>query len=234
MKGSIRQRGDTFTALWSTIDPATGKRRQHSRGGFRTKGQAQKHLNGLLSAVDAGTWKPDAKLTVAQLLTEHWLPARAAEGLRPATLALYRNATRAWVLPYLGGLDVRQLTPAKVGEMVETLRTSGSRLGRGGLSSRSVQMAVTVLKAATSWAVTTGLLMRDPLVGYKRPRTASKTMAAWSTGEARAFLDATAGDRLAFAWALLLTRGLRRGSCAGCAGATSTSTPALCGSPGPG
>jgi integrase len=80
---------------------------------------------------------------------------------------------------------------------------------------RSVQITVQVLKAATKWANVTGLVGRDPLVGVPRPRVQSKSMTAWTTDEARSFLEATRDDRLAVAWALLLTRGLRRGELAG-------------------
>jgi hypothetical protein len=31
VRGSIRQRGSTFTAYWFTLDPATGNRVQHTR-----------------------------------------------------------------------------------------------------------------------------------------------------------------------------------------------------------
>ena len=40
-------------------------------------------------------------------------------------------------------------------------------------------------------------------------------MKVWTNDEARRFLEATREDRLAFAWALLLTRGLRRGELCG-------------------
>jgi len=40
-------------------------------------------------------------------------------------------------------------------------------------------------------------------------------MKSWTADEARKFLAATKGDRLGFAWALLLTRGLRRGELCG-------------------
>jgi integrase len=40
-------------------------------------------------------------------------------------------------------------------------------------------------------------------------------MKSWTASEARQFLAATADDRLHFAWALLLTRGLRRGELCG-------------------
>jgi integrase len=40
-------------------------------------------------------------------------------------------------------------------------------------------------------------------------------MRAWTVEEARQFLGAIADDRMAFAWALLITRGLRRGELCG-------------------
>jgi integrase len=217
MKGSTIKRGSTWTCYWSTTDPATGKRRQHSKGGFRIQKDARAHLNSIMEAVGQGAWKPDAKLTVKGLLEDHWLPAKRSEGLRPATIDQYQSVVDAWILPHLAELDVRQLTPAKVGALVEMLRASGSTLNRGGLSGRSVQLVVTVLKAATAWSVIHGLSNRDALAGYKRPRVQTKVMTAWSTAEARSFLAAAAEDRLAAAWSLLLVRGLRRGELAGLA-----------------
>lgn len=127
MKGSTIKRGNTWTAYWFTTDPATGKRRQHSKGGFRIQKDARAHLNSIMEAVHAGAWKPDTKLTVRQLLEDHWLASKRAEGLRPSTASLYRRAISTWLVPHIGGLDVRQLTPATVAELVEKLRTSGSR-----------------------------------------------------------------------------------------------------------
>lgn len=215
MKGMIRQRGKTYTAIWHLTDPATGRRRQHSKGGFRTKGEAQGHLNAVLGKVSEGSWRPDRPMTVAQLLDEHWLPAQEARGLRAATIAQYRNVVDAWIKPHLAAVKVSSLTPAHVQAMVDTLRTARSPRGRQGLSTRSVQLTVGILKAACSWAVKNGMLGRNPLAGVDRPAAKSRVMSAWDTPTARAFLAATADDRLAAAWALLLTRGLRRGELCG-------------------
>jgi len=215
MRGSTIKRGDTWTAYWSTTDPASGKRRQHSKGGFRTQREAQKHLGGILESVQAGVWKADAKMTVRELL-EQWLAAKASEGVRPATLSLYRMAATKWLTPRIGAVDVRGLTPAMAGKVVDELRgPNGSALGRGHLSDRSVQIAVTVLKASTAWAAATGLIGRDPLVGFKRPRATSQTMQAWTGDQARRFLAHVADDRLAVGFALALARGMRRGEIAG-------------------
>src|SRR5665213_3543478 len=111
MKGSIRLRGETHTAYWFTLDPATGKRLQHSKGGFKTKGAAQKHLNVVVGKVEEGAWRPDTALTVKQLLVEHWLPAQKARGLRPSTMAQYQAAVDSWVVPNLGGIRAKALRP---------------------------------------------------------------------------------------------------------------------------
>jgi len=216
MTGSTLKRGSTWTAYWFTADSATGKRRQHSKGGFLTKKAAGEHLNTVLGDVQAGSWAPDSKLTMKQLLAD-WLAAKSSQGLRPATLSQYRNVIDAWLVPHIGEIELRRFGPAEAQALVSTLRTAGSRLNRGGLSDRSVQLAVTVLKAATGWAVETGLVMRDPLVGFRRPRVKSGAAAgsAWTADEARAFLRAVSGDRLTAAWSLFLTCGLRRGELCG-------------------
>ncbi len=139
-------------------------------------------------------------------------PELSSEGLR---LVPDRSSTRRrgrGAGPHVGGLDLRQVTPGKVSALVETLKAAGSALGRGGLSARSVQIAITVPEAAwgRASASSTGLISRDPLAGYTRPRAQQTPMTAWSTDEARRFLATTSGGRLAFAWSLFLTPGLRR------------------------
>jgi hypothetical protein len=51
MRGSIRKRGSTYS-YWLDIgsDPVTGKRRQRTKGGFRTKRECQAALNEVNSA----------------------------------------------------------------------------------------------------------------------------------------------------------------------------------------
>lgn len=145
----------------------------------------------------------------------HRSSSRPRQYLGPSPSAR-RTVARSWIIPHLGGTEVRSLNPARLQSLTETLRSNGSTLGRGGLSPRSVQLAATVLKASTAWASASGLIARDPLLGARRPRAAASTVgAAWSLDEARTFLAAVADDRLLAAWTLLLTRGPRRGELAG-------------------
>jgi len=215
VKGSIRQRGSTLTAYWFTSDPGTGKRCQHTQGGFKTRGAAQKHLNSVLHKVDAGTWKPDKALTVKQLLDEHWLPAQRSRELRPATLAQYQGVIDGWIVPRLGAVKVASLTPATVVDYMTALRSERSAHGRAGLSARSAQLSVGILKSACAWAVGAELLGRNPIASVRRPRAQAPAMHVWTAEQARTFLGSTHDDRLSVAWVLLLGRGLRRGELLG-------------------
>ncbi len=94
MSSFIRQRGSTKTAYWHTIDPVTGKRVQHSKGGFLTKRDAQAHLNEVMGKVQDGTFQKDTKITVEQLLNEHWLPTKKTEDLSALTVQHYEETIR--------------------------------------------------------------------------------------------------------------------------------------------
>jgi len=154
-------------------------------------------------------------MSLRVLLEEHWLPAQRSRGLRPATLDQYRMVVECWLVPRIGAVKVQALTPATVQGLVEDLRTERSTQGRPGLSARSAQLVVSVLKSACSWGLRNGVLGRNPAVAFDRPRLEHKPMAAWTTEEAAGILGATSEDRLAFGWALLLCRGLRRGELCG-------------------
>jgi integrase len=215
MNGSTIKRGSTWTAYWFTSDPTTGKRRQHSKGGFRVQKDARAHLNAVMGRVEDGSWRPDKAMTVRELLEDHWLPSQASKELRGASMAQYRLAVRAWLVPHVGGVVVSALTPKIVNDLITTLKTTRTSAGRDGLSPRTVQLAIGVLKSACSWAVRNELLARNPVAAIAQPRADRPEMKAWSVDEARQFLGAVKDDRLSWAWTLALTRGLRRGELCG-------------------
>lgn len=223
MKGSTIKRGATWTAYWFTTDPSQvdektlkPKRLQHSKGGFRTQKDARSHLNEVLGKVQAGEYRRESKLTVQQLLEEHWLPAKRMSGRRPATVAQYEFVIEHWLIPILGTIPAERLTPAHVQTFVGTLASQPSARRPGEMvSARSRQLAVGTLKSAYAWGLKSGLLSRDPIATIDRPKVDQAPADSWTVTEARSFLTATRDQRLAFAWALLLTRGLRRGDLCG-------------------
>ena len=83
---------------WSFIadvgdDPATGKRKQLKRGGFRTKEDAETALSTLLQQLQNHGWTDDKGRTVVEWMTS-WLDRQeGTAALRPSTITMYRYYT---------------------------------------------------------------------------------------------------------------------------------------------
>jgi integrase len=218
MSSFIRQRGkgknSPFTAYWHAVDPATGKRVQYSKGGFRIKKDAQAHLNEVMGKVQNNTFQRDTKITVAQLLNEQWLPTKKTEDLAASTLQQYADIIEHWI----GGIQAQNLTPKQVTDWREALKNTRTSTGRAGLSPRSISASVGVLKAAFKWGAINGVIPRDPIAAVARTKkdAAVKPDKAWTGDEAKRFLKFTAEDRrLHPIWQLALVGGLRRGELCG-------------------
>ena len=165
--------------------------------------------------MEAKGLQPVDVLTASELLVDHWLAAQRSRGLRALTIAQYEAIADAWIVPNIGGMKAAALTPKTVTDLVEKLRTTRTSQRRDGLSPRSLQMVVGVLKGAYTHAVATDLLGRNPLLGVRRPTVHQDAPAVWSEHDARTFLAEAVGDPLRGLWTLALTRGLRRGELAG-------------------
>jgi hypothetical protein len=112
MRGSIRKRGSSYTWYLDVPDPVTGKRRQRSKGGFRTKKECQAALTEALAALRIGTFVEPSKRTVGSYLAGEWLPAMQPPRLRPSTWLSYQRNLERHVIPALGDIELQRLTPA--------------------------------------------------------------------------------------------------------------------------
>lgn len=110
--GSIRRR-DSGRYQARYRDPAG---RVHTRM-FATRGDAARYLAGTRADLDRGDWfDPSAG---RQLLADYapaWVKTRRVRGrpLAPRTVALYEWLLAKHILPTLGALQLRQLTPAVI------------------------------------------------------------------------------------------------------------------------
>ncbi|MCA1844287.1 MAG: Arm DNA-binding domain-containing protein, partial [Actinobacteria bacterium] len=107
MTGSIRKRGSTWTAYWF-IPIRDGRRRQVSKGGFRTKRLAQEHLTGVMHSLQTNTYVAPARQTLAEYF-DHW-HAAAASRLRPKTLDSYRQVFNRYLRSTLGDVQLQALS----------------------------------------------------------------------------------------------------------------------------
>jgi integrase len=212
MRGTIRQRKSGRWAYGLTLpgrDPATGKRRQITKSGFRTRKECQAALIKVLDQINERTYARPTRLTVAKYI-EDWL---GGCDVRPTTLARYRSIVAVHLVPGLGHLKLVDLTPADLKRLYAALRDRG-------LSVKTVRHVHSVIHKALSDACDLDLLSRNVADRVRPPkaRTAKELgadLACWSPAQLRAFLAHVRGDRLYAAWRLAAQSGMRRGELVG-------------------
>ncbi|MFI7644410.1 hypothetical protein [Nonomuraea sp. NPDC049400] len=104
---------------------AAGRRERLRRGGFTTAEQAH-HAGGEAIAADQDSG-PGAGYTEARWLRS-WLQAQ--QGLRPSTRVGYADHVRLHLIPYLGGIELAQLTTRDIGRMFAALAGRRTRYGK--------------------------------------------------------------------------------------------------------
>ncbi len=217
MKGHTRRRGKTWAFVVDIgTDPATGKRRQKWVSGFERERDAAKAMRDYIARIERGEAVAESSDTVAAYLRDQWLPLRRSK-VKESTWAGYQDAVEGRIIPAMGALPLRKVTPKHIAKLYDDLLASGSRDPRRGpgLAPKTVRNTGLVLKKAFGDAVRLGLLARNPAQHVEMPRVEQKEMKTWSTGQAREFIGFIRGDRLEALWILMLTSGMRRGELIG-------------------
>ncbi len=213
-RGFIKRRGATWTAYWK-VAGASGLTQQ-TKGGFRTRSDAAAFLNVTLSNLQAGVQTVPSRITVGEYLTERWLPA-AKTWLRPSTYDAYRRNIELHILPELGSVRLQGLTVDQLDAFYAKKLASGHRAAPRGLSPKTVRHLHTILHRALKDAVRKGLVVRNVADAADPPRLArhDADLRIWTAEELGNFLAGMAGDRLATAFLLAASTGMRRGEVLG-------------------
>ena len=215
MKGKVTRRG----AGWQYVvdvgaDPATGKRRQRSKGGFPTRKEAEKALAKVNHEVNTGVFTPGTKVTFTSFVDNTWIPAISAT-IRPTTLESYKFICRKYLIPRIGSLRLDAITPAHLNAVYAEMITSGREGGKSGLSTRTVRLAHITVHRALRDAARWGLLGRNPADLADPPAVKRKEVQAWSPDDLRTFLTLSADEPLHTLFTLAATTGMRRGELMG-------------------
>ena len=93
---------------------------------YRTKKEAQVALTRELDADLNGIFVEPDKLTVGEYLLEHWLPS-IEESVRATTLISYRAHVERHLVPLLGDVPLRKLSPIAINAFNAALRSQPRR-----------------------------------------------------------------------------------------------------------
>ncbi|MDP2857253.1 MAG: site-specific integrase, partial [Bacillota bacterium] len=205
--GSVYRRADGYwVASLSLGYDENGKAKRRTLYGA-TKAEVETRLLEAMHAHRTGLMLDPATETVKQFL-DRWLRDSVKNSVRPLTYQSYEVNVRRHIVPPIGQVLLRQLTPAHIqGLYVQKLRD--------GLSPRSVQYMAAILGRALRQAVRWELIPRNPAEAADKPRVQRNPMPALSADEARKLLAAAQGDRLEALFILTTTTGMRIGEVLG-------------------
>jgi integrase len=137
----------------------------------------------------------------------HWLTLKRTAGCRPRTIEAYHGRLRLYILPKLGGLSLRKVTPVRIDELYAELLTRISPQTVKGVHDTLHALLLTAHKRRLIGAIPTELV--DP---PKRQKFEATIM---TISQAKALLKGTALHRHGNMWAFILGTGCRFGEAAG-------------------
>ena len=201
-EGSITRRKDGLYMARYTVQTATGAKRKTLYG--KTRQEVSEKLTKAMADRDGGLVYDAGSMTVEEYLNG-WLRDSLRGTVRASTVERHEINIRVHIIPVLGRLKLKSLTPANVRGLHREKLDAG-------LSPATVRKIHSTLHKALAQAVADGLLPRNA-ADVKAPRPAPKEMRPLSEDEARRFLDAASevGDAFEALYVLAITAGLRRG-----------------------
>jgi integrase len=181
-----------------------GKRRYVSA---KTKSDAERELRQAMTDADRGFVFEAGSLTLEDYLTR-WLKDSVKDTVRRSTFVQYVSIVNRHIVPALGRLKLKALTPAHARSLYREKLDSG-------LSPRTVQYVHVTLHKALKQAVMDGLILRNVADAVKAPQAHKKEVKPLTPAEVAALLSAASGDRLEALYVAAVHTGLRRGELLG-------------------
>lgn len=203
-EGSISRRKNGGWTAQFTVHTAEGRKRKTIYG--KTRKEVADKLAKALADREGGLVFAAEGLKLGEYL-RRWLEDSVKDTVRNTTYERYEQISRTHIVPTLGGIKLKALTPAHVrGLYKEKLQN---------LSPRSVQYIHVTLHKALKQAVMDGLIARNATEAVKPPQVRREEICPLTPEQVKMLLDAASGDRLEALYVLAVHTGLRQGELLG-------------------
>jgi integrase len=184
-----------------TVYTSEGPKRRYVTG--KTREEVRQKLIRAMADRDGGFVFEAGSLTLGEYL-ELWLKDSVRGTVRQSTYEGYEYVTYPHIIPALGRVKLKNLTPTHVRSFYRDRLDSG-------LSSATVRKMHIVLQKALDQAVSDCLVPRNVVKGIKLPQTKKKEIHPLTPKQTRILLDAARDDRLEALYVLAVATGLREG-----------------------
>ena len=206
--GTIRKRTDgRWEARYSMgFDPKTGKQIQKSVYGDTQKEVRQK-LAKITSEIDEGVYIAPNTTKVSEWL-QIWLREYIGN-VKHTTVKSYTDHVNLNIVPYIGKVQLSNLTPAMVQSMYNSLQRDK------GLSAKTIKNVHGVLHRAMTQAQKLGYIRLNPLDAVTLPRIEKKQIEPMDDEDLARFLKAIKGNPYESVFFVTVFTGLREGEVLG-------------------
>lgn len=212
-QGRVRKELKVYDIKFRYTDPATGTRKETTKRGFLTKGEAEAFLLDLNQRLTTNTFLPEKSILVRDYLLD-WLEVYVKVNLRRSTYLGYQRIVKNHLIRNLGELPLKDVTPMSIDRMYAYLLQNGRADGKGGLSAKSVLYTHRVLNEAMEHAVKKRLLYLNPVKSVMNtPKPKRFKSGIYSADEIIQLLAVVKDTKLEVPVALAAVCGLRRGEC---------------------
>jgi integrase len=187
-----------------TVYTADGRKRKTLYG--KTRQEVATKLAKALSDRESGLNFDAEGLKLGEYLSR-WLEDSVKDTVRNTTYARYEQISRTHIVPMLGSVKLKTLSPTHVRSLYKEKLSS--------LSPRTVQYIHVTLHKALKQAVNDGLIPRNATEAVKPPQVRRKEIRPLTPEQVKVLLDAASGDRLEALYTLAVHTGLRQGEILG-------------------
>lgn len=203
----IRKRGDKWSYTVDIgRDPLTGKRKQKTVSGFKTRKEAEKAAAQIVTDIERGDYI-DNKVTVRQFLLD-FLESNVRHAVAENTYTMQKAYCMNHILPFFGDLEMAKVTPMHISKFYNQKTEEGLSPGHIGNLGIFLNKA---FRTAFEW----GMLNKNVVTAVKKPSNKSKDIQVWDEVEMNRFLKETQDSRFHVVYLLALTTGMRKGEILG-------------------
>ena len=204
MKGYVRKRGNTWSYTVDIgKDPISGKRKQKTQSGFKTKKEAQAALAELNNSVDKGLYIEPHKKIFKEFAMEY-VNSIYKNKVKASTFERTVSLLNNQILPWFKEIKLDDIDPFVVNRFYAEKKEEG-------LSSAYVRRMHEILKMLLKTAYRYDFLMKDIGARIDPPQLIQKKMDVWSVQQVNDFLKHTKHSRYHPVFFLAAYTGMRKG-----------------------
>ena len=204
-EGSISRRKNGGWMAQYAVYTAEGRNRKTLYG--KTRAEVGAKLAKALSDREGGLTFDANNMNLDDYL-RLWLTDSVRDSVRPATYEGYARQVRNHLIPTLGPIKLRALTPTHLRGLYRDKLDSG-------LSPRTVQYIHVTIHKALKQALNDGLVPRNVAEAVKPPQVRREEIEPLTPEQTKKLVEFVSEDRLAALYVLAVTAGLRQGELLG-------------------